>query len=298
VLTVPKIRLFNTPFLPRRVFSGDRLMGRQTFSEVAEKLGIQSLELRLALPVGGEEGMLRTSQVEAVFRHFAVSKTDHHAVILLDIVGFSKYSPEEQASQLATLEFALNVAAEVAQEKGFPIETARSTTGDGFYVWGLDKGIEADINLFVMLAMFLTYLSTLRQRATVAAAVPTIRTAIGIGSHYSYHQPGREPGSTAEYIVGDVTISVARLIGKCRANQIVIGDFHRPDDETGETLSVEAFVQRVAQRLEKITDLTIFGQRVQRFSFYLTGPRQPDGSFRSQKLRIVDKHGFEHFGYN
>src|SRR4051812_4850157 len=82
VLTVPKIRLFSTKLLPRRVFAGERLMGRQTFAEVAEAFGIQAIELRLEAPVGEGEDAIPPELVEQVFANFAVTKTDHRAVIL------------------------------------------------------------------------------------------------------------------------------------------------------------------------------------------------------------------------
>lgn len=298
VLSVPKIRLFNAKDLPRRVFAGDRLMGRRTFAEVAAALGSQSMELRALQPIGEEPGALPPAAVEAIFAQFAVTKTDHHAVILIDIVGFSRFSPEEQACQLATLEFALNIAAEAAREQGLELDLGKSTTGDGFYVWNRYKGFAADVNLLAALVLFLTYLSLLRRRVKIAAAVPTIRAAVSIGSHYSYRQPDREGRRDAEYIVGDVTISLARLMVQAAAEQIVIGEFQRPNDETGETLSSDRFVQAVADRVAEMKELSILGNPLQRLAFYLTGPKLADGSFGIQKLRIVDKHGFEHTGYN
>lgn len=254
--------------------------------------------MRLDAPVGDQPDALSPTEIEELFASYAVTKTDHHAVILLDIVGFSLVTPEQQASQLATLEFALNIAVEAAREQGFEINTARSTTGDGFYVWNLAKGEGADSDLFVVLVLFMAYYQTLRRRVTMAAAVPTIRTAISVGSHYSYHQPTEGRGSAAEYIVGDVTISVARLIGKARGDQILIGDFERPADGTDEALNTARFVQRVSDRLAAIKDLAILGHQLQRCAFYLTGPRQADGSFRPQKMSIQDKHGFTHYCYN
>src|SRR5258708_30400469 len=97
VLTVPKIRLFNSKSLPRRVFAGDRLMGQQTFSEVSAALGVQSVELRLPLPVGDGPDALPVSTIEPVFSPFAVTKVDHRAVILFDIVGSARVAPGLQA---------------------------------------------------------------------------------------------------------------------------------------------------------------------------------------------------------
>ena len=298
VLSVPKIRLFNSKSLPRRVFAGDRLMGHQTFIEVSESLGIHSVELRLPHTIGNAPGELPVALIEPVFARFAVSKVDYHAVMLIDIVSFSRFSPEEQACQLATLEFALNIALEAAREQGIDLDLDRSTTGDGFYVWNRNKGTTADVNLFVALVMFLTYHALLKRRVKIASAVPTIRTAVSIGSHYGYRAPNREGTRDAEYIVGDVTISLARLMQQTAAEQIVVGEFQRPNDESGEMLSVARFVDLVAHRLSEIKGLSILGNQLQRFSLYLTGPRLADGGFGIQKLRIVDKHGFEHFGYN
>lgn len=298
VLTVPKIRLFNAKDLPRRVFAGDRLMGPQTFNEVTAALGVQPVELRLPQPVGNGPDAVPIAAIEPVFTRFAVTKAAHHAVILIDIVGFSRFSPEEQACQLATLEFALNIATEAAREQGVDLDAGRSTTGDGFYVWNRNKGFAADVDLFAALVLFHTYHSLLRRRVKVASAVPTIRTAISIGSHYSYRQPDREGTRDAEYIVGDVTISLARLMAQTAAEQIVIGDFQRPNDDSGEVLPADRFIQVVADRLARMKDLSILGHLLQRLSFYLTGPKLADGGFGIQKLRIVDKHGFEHVGYN
>jgi hypothetical protein len=298
VLAVPKIRLFNTPNLPRRVFLGERQMGRQTFAEVADAFGLQPIELRLDQTVGDDPDALPPALVEQVFNDFAVSKTEHRAVVLLDIVGFTRFSPEEQASQLATLEFALNIAVEAGREQGLSLDIARSTTGDGFYMWNREKGVAADVNLFATLVMFMTYHSLLRRRVKAAAAVPTLRTAISIGSHYNYRQPNRDGTQNAEYIVGDVTISLARLIQRTSAEQIVVGDFQRPDDRSEHTIAADGFLQLVGEQLAGIKGLSILGNPLQRFAFYLTGPRQTDGNFGIQKLKIVDKHGFEHFGYN
>lgn len=297
VLTIPKIRLYNTPDLPRRVFAGDRLMGPQTFNEVAASLGLEPVEVRFDQPVGGGPDSMSTDTIERIFETFSVVKTSQRAVALIDIVGFSRLSPEQQGSQLATLEFALNIAAQAAREQGLAIAESRSTTGDGFYIWNRNKGLDADIGLFVLISLFLTYHSVLRRRVTVAAAVPSVRVVLGVGSHYTYHQPGPTPAQRIEYIVGDVTIHLARLIERARPEQILISDFTRAEDQSA-NLSAASFVDRVSERLAQIESLSVLGNPLERFSMYLTGPRQADGSFGRQKFRVVDKHGFEHLAYN
>ena len=119
------------------------------------------------------------------------------------------------------------------------LDIARSTTGDGFYIWNREKGVAADVNLCVTLVMFMTYHSLLRRRVKVAAAVPTLRTAISIGSHYDYRQPTRDGAPGGEFIVGDVTISLARLIQSTSAEQFVLGDFQRSDDDSDQAISTD-----------------------------------------------------------
>ncbi len=298
VLTMPKIRLFNTASVPARTFAGKRRMGPRTFAEIAEAFGIQAVELRLDQPIGDGPGQLPLTLVEAVFSRFAVSKTSHRAVMLIDIVGFTKYTAEQQASQLASLEFALNIAGEATREQGIEIDLARLTTGDGFYVWNRAKGTEPDLALFVAFVMFMTYHALLARQVRMPGAVSTLRAAIGVGSAYGHHQPNRDGTRDIEYIGGAINITLARLLQRTAANQIIVGDFQRPDDETGRLLPSDDFVRRASERLAGIKGLDILGYPVERFAFYLTGPRRDDGSYGIQKLRVVDKHGFEHFGYN
>jgi len=298
IIAVPKIRLFANAQPPRRVFAGDRRMGRATFAEVAAAYEVQPIEIRLDTPIGEHEGELSPEIVERLFTSFAVNKTEQRAVFLLDIVGFSKLTPELQASQLSTLEFALNIAGEAAKERGFPVELGRSTTGDGFYVWNRRKGIDADIGLFVVLALFVTYFGSLKRQIVMPEAVPEIRTCISIGSHYTYHQPSAVGGQSSEYIVGEVTISLARMIDKARGGQILIGDFFRLDEGINQWVSPDAFVQRVSAALSGVGDVATPSGQLDRFAFYLTGPRDGEGRFRTQVLKVIDKHGFAHLCYN
>jgi len=298
ILTVPKIRLFEIADPPRRLYFGDRRMGDKTFDELAELFQSRPLDVRLSQPIGDGPGLTPIALVEALFAPFAVTKTDQRAVLLLDIVGFSKLLPEQQASQLATLEFALNIAAETANAHGIKFDMRRSTTGDGFYVWNDRKGLEADVDLVLGYVLFAIFHAALKRTVASPVAVPELRAAIGIGSHYNYGQPERTGGSRNDFIVGDVTIQVARLIAQCRTHQILLGAFHRWDAENNVWLDEEQFVERVSTGLQKLIGLPVMGKRIERTALYLTGRRMPEGRFQRQKIRIVDKHGFEHFCFN
>jgi hypothetical protein len=298
VLTVPKIRLFTLEDPPRRVFSGERHMGGAAFDEVARFLGAQPIELRLPRPVGDMAGEIPVATVEGQFVPLSVLRTEARAVLLLDIVGFSKNRPEMQAAQLATLDFVINLAGEATVKLGFPFTMERSTTGDGYYVWNSRKGMDEDVALFVFNALLSIYYSAIKRTTKVAGAVPDMRGTLSVGSHYTYHRPSRGATGFAEYIVGEVTIAVARLIGNCRAGQVMVGEFVRPDPQGGAGTDSEAFVALVDDALKRLAGMDVMGTKVQRATMYLTGPRGPDGRFRRQKLKVVDKHGFAHFGFN
>ncbi|MBM3570357.1 MAG: hypothetical protein FJX46_16565 [Alphaproteobacteria bacterium] len=297
VITVPKIRLFATVDPHRRIFNGERRMGANTFREVSTSLGSEPIEIRLERPVGSEAGEIDPERIEQAFLPFAITETEHRALFLIDIVGFSRGRPEQQASQLATLEFALNIVQATAEANGMVCDLARSTTGDGFYVWNRFKGLSADVDLLAAMVLFLAFHKALARTVQVASAVPRIRVVTAIGRHYTYFQPRAEPGETPQYIVGQVSIEAARLIGSARDGQIMAADDHRPDD-TGIMLDIHAMLARAAQRLAGLSDVTVMGQRIAKVELAATGPAGPDGRIRPQKLRVVDKHGFEHFGYN
>jgi hypothetical protein len=298
ILSIPKVRLFTLENPHERVFVGSRRLDYEHFRDVAKSLEIQPVEIRLDFAIGDGKVGLSHDDVEQIFRNYAALKTEHRAVILLDIVGFSKHTPEAQASQLTTLEFALNIAAESCRQKMLPLEMKRSTTGDGFYIWNRRSGPDADIALFVLLSLFLTYYGALKRGIREKDATPELRTAISVGSHYTFYNPGRNVFKSEEYIVGDVTISVARLIGKTKTNQIVVGVFSRPAHDGKLFYSAEMMIALASQELEKFQGMPLFGNPVDRFAFYLTGPKRQDGTFVNQRMRIIDKHGFEHLCYN
>lgn len=299
ILSIPKVRLFTLKDPDKRVFMGPRRLDPEQFREVAKSLEIQPIEIRLDFAIGDEKVGLSHDDVELIFSNYTTLKTEHRAVVLLDIVGFSKHTPEAQASQLATLEFALNIAEESCRQKMLPIEMKRSTTGDGFYIWNRLSGPDADIALFVLMSLFLTYYGALKRGIREKDATPELRTAISIGSHYTFYNPGRKIVTTSEeYIVGDVTISIARLIGKTKTNQIVVGVFSRPGHDGKMVYSAEVMIALASRELAKFHAMPLFGNSVDRFAFYLTGPKRQDGSYVNQRMRIIDKHGFEHYCYN
>ncbi|MFN4312528.1 MAG: hypothetical protein ACK4FK_18240 [Ferrovibrio sp.] len=298
IITVPKVRLFADHGRHLPVFSESGLMAGGALDETARLLDVQPVELRLERPIGPGPGEIPYMLVEQAFRLFTVTKTLHRAVLLMDIAGFSKATPEQQAAQLTTLEFSLNLAEEMARAHGLAVSFRRTTTGDGFYVWNERPGLRADIDFFCAVAIFQILFAALRRTATDASAVPVLRLCLSIGSHFLYHQPRKDGSDGGAFIVGDVTIQVARLIGTAKPEQILVGDFRRPLGLGQGQCDTETFLRAVSERLAGLKDLRVLGYRIDRISFYLTGPREADGRHVPALITITDKHGFEHRCYN
>lgn len=281
-----------------RILGGGRMMGAQTFAEVCKILKTRPIRVDLPFAIGDGKGEVKPVVVDQVARRYAISRTEHRAVILFDIVGFSKVDPLEQVAQLASLEYSINAAAKKLGEAGLDVEIARSTTGDGFYVWNRARGFEADMRLYAALALILADNAVARTRGE-PRLVPVLRTCYSIGSHYAYHQiEGTRPRGF-EYLVGEVTIQLARLIGKALPGQICIGRFVRPTEPpVVRELDTLMFLARVEKMLEKLSGVTVGGYGIASANSQLTGGKIGEAQYPVLIHRIVDKHGYNHDLFN
>ena len=256
-------------------------MGPATFEEVARSLGAQPLEIRLPQTI--EEADF--DAVNRLVSRYSIPRTKRRAVWLIDIVGFSKSSSRQQASQLASLEFCFNVAGEICRQRGLEIDAARSTTGDGFYLWNRNKAKNAGAYTFSLGALALVYLSALRQGTDAPAYVPQIRASFDIGSHYNYFQLGSHDSVGSDFIVGDVTIRLARIIDHAAPDQFLIGDFLREEAAGDGTTD---FLDRATSTLQSFRDLSILGAPLRELTLSMEAPC----------LEVTDKHGQVHRCYN
>ena len=296
VLAVPITTLFRAAGAHPRVFVDRRRMGVQTFASVAAQFGITPVEIPLPDPAARAPGLPLEALIERVFAQYAVTTTHQRAVLLIGIDEFSLFSPEQQAAQLTMLEFALNIAEEQVRLKGVPIDLGRSTTGDGFYLWNRNKGFEADLALFAVFMLALAVHASMQQQDRYSY-VPAIRSCFGLGSHYGYAHPNPREPSAHDYIVGDVTIRLARLIEKTRRNQIVFAEFTRQLDDKA-TVNTSGFLHHAAGIVEMLRGRPLGDSAIERISTYLTGPKTGDGDFQVTRLTITDKHGVDPFAYN
>lgn len=281
-----------------RILGGGRMMSASTFAEVCKVLKTRPIKVDLPFAIGDGKGEVKPVVLDQVARRYAISLTEHRAVILFDIVGFSKVDPLEQVAQLASLEYSINSAAKKLGEAGLDVEIARSTTGDGFYVWNRARGFEADMRLYAALVLILADNAVARSRGE-SRLVPVLRTCYSIGSHYAYHQiEGTRPRGF-EYLVGEVTIQLARLIGKALPGQICIGRFVRPTEPpVVRELDTLMFLARVEKMLEKLSGVTVGGYGIASANSQLTGGKIGEVPYPVLIHRIVDKHGYNHDLFN
>jgi hypothetical protein len=207
-------------------------------------------------------------------------------------------------TQLNSLSYSLNSAHAKMLELDVGINFARSSSGDGFYVWNRDHGIDANVNLYHFMHLVLADNAIARSKS-VAKAVPRLRACFHVGSCYEFHQAEGLNPTIHNFIVGDVTIELARMIEAAYPGQILVGDFmadlsNQIQDDTESQVNLDAvrFLQRAQGNLAKLSGLELSGERVTAIKCYLTGERLENGEFNIRRLNIRDKHGLTRTAYN
>lgn len=277
------------------LISGQAHLPLVQLNKVARLLDVEPTKVTLRDTLSGSEK--ETQIIEAMVKRYGVHHVTHRAVALFDIVGFSLLSPFEQMTQLNSLAYSLNSAHSKLLDRKIGISFARSSTGDGFYIWNRDKGEIPNINLYHFMQLVLADNAIARSKA-VARSVPLLRTAFHIGSCYEFHQADGLTPTTYDYIVGDVTVELARMIEKAMPGQIFVGAFEQlPQEETGASDAIQ-FVDYTQRNMRKLHGLELSGERVSSIKCYLTGERCDDGRFSIRKLAVDDKHGLSRFVYN
>ena len=298
------------PRLPKRVsarfitelISGDRQLTIAQIQKVAKLLDIEPVFIPLRQPLTGH--FVETEIIEKMIRRYGINYVASRAGTLFDIVGFSLLTPFEQMTQLNSLSYSLNSAHAKMLEQDIGINFARSSSGDGFYIWNRDHGLEANVNLYHFMHIVLADNAIARSKA-VSRAVPRLRACFHVGSCYEFHQAEGLNPTIHDFIVGEVTIELARMIEAAMPGQILVGEFvaELPEQDFGEEeaqldLDAVTFLQRAQGNLSKLSGLELSGEKVTAIKCYLTGERQENGEFSIRRLRITDKHGLSRTAYN
>ncbi len=291
-----------SPRFITELISGKRQLTFTQMQKVARLLDVQPVYIALREPLSGTR--IETQIIEKMIRRYGINYIESRAVTLFDIVGFSLLTPFEQMTQLNSLSYSLNSAHAKMLEQDVGINFARSSSGDGFYVWNRDHGLEANVNLYHFMHIVLADNAIARSKST-SKAVPRLRACFHVGACYEFHQAEGLNPTMHDFIVGDVTIELARMIDAALPGQILVGDFladlstePKDHEETQAHLDAVTFLQRAQGNLPKLAGLEFSGERVSAIKCYLTGEHMGAGQFNIRRLQIKDKHGLSRVAYN
>lgn len=281
----------------RKLISGKRQKSREELFEISKRLDVAPTFIHLSTALTEEVTVL--AAVEQLIKRYGLSYVESRAVLLFDIVEFSLHTPFEQASQLNSLSYSLNSAYNKLLARGIEINFARTTTGDGYYIWNRDLGPRASQDLFYFMLLVVADNAEARA-ASKGHTVPVIRTGYHIGGHYELYQAEGVNPTVFSYIVGEVTIELARMVDLAQAHQILIGDFSCENPVQGAAmgtskLSAPAFVSICNRDLAALQGTQLSGKAIGSMTCHLSDSTEKAGP---RRFRIVDKHGLSRHAYN
>lgn len=280
------------------LLAGPKYLAPADFERICAVLGNTALVVGVGLEPGGE---VSAALVDGIVTRYGVSLVRERAVVLLDVVGFSLRAPLDQLAMLNSLNYSVNSACRQLQSRDIHIDFARTTTGDGFYIWNRAQGSEATIALYELMMLILADNAVARHKAK-RFPVPSLRAAFHVGEHYEFYQVEALNPTAFGYIVGQVTIDLSRLIEKALPGQILLGEFAIAMEgrENGQTFSCDTrgFVAQAATRLEGLNGLAVADDQIDAIRCYLTGPSETDGGFLVSRYAIPDKHDTFRYAYN
>ena len=292
-----------SPRFITELISGDRKLTITQMQKVSRLLNIEPKNIPLRVPLEGSS--VETQIIEKMIRKYGINYVPSRAVTLFDITGFSLLTPFEQMTQLNSLSYSLNSAHAKMLEADVNIDFARSSSGDGFYIWNRDVGLEASVNLYHFMHIVLADNAIARSKST-SNTVPRLRACFHVGSCYEFHQAEGLNPTTHDFIVGDVTIELARMIDAAVPGQILVGDFmadiefvqDNGDVTIQPNVDAVTFMQRAQGNLAQLSGVVLSGERVSAIKCYLTGEDMGGGQFNIRRLTIKDKHGLSRVAFN
>jgi hypothetical protein len=309
-----KIQVFHVPSLSlpllaksrRDLLQLDRYVDSQKEADALIASGCSETTFDLKFAIGKNPAHIE--EVNDILHYYSVTEIESRAVALFDMVSFSVHSPHEQITHVSVLSYYIKLAAARCMTLDLPIDICLTTTGDGFYVWNRRRGLDADIALFCAVVLALGYMYAARKLTdTSVASIPRLRCAIDFGSHYEYYMSGMAGAEAGGYIVGDVTISLARLVSKALSGQLLVGESYiklGEDDQKwkqmvdGDEIDSLTFLVIAQNTLAKFTGVPIPNGRIAEAKVNFTGPRLSEDSFSIRKYYVTDKHGLDHGCYN
>jgi len=285
----------------RELVSSPKQQKVERLGQMAQTLGLSLVTIPLHHGLSGRSQ--ETDSIERIIRRYGINYSDNRAVALFDIVGFSLLTPFEQMTQLNSLSYSLNSAHSRMLSKKIDIRFARSNTGDGFYIWNRDEGDNANTNLYHFMHLVLAD-NAIARRKGKTRVVPVLRTCFHLGSCYEFYQAESLSPMLYSYLVGDVTIELARMVDKALPGQIMVGEFRlrqQPSPESmlnPEELDAIRFVDIAQEHLTKLNGLELAGEPINSIKCYLTGQPVAGGGYDVRRMEIYDKHGIAYHAFN
>lgn len=280
------------------VLAGPKYLSPEEFRRVSQVFNCKPEVLRVSLRMDSEHV---ASVISDIVRCYGVSLVRNRAVMLLDAVEFSLQSPFDQMAMLNSLSYSVNSAYGQLLSKDIKIDFARTTTGDGFYIWNRATTSEANTALYRLMMMILAD-NAVAQRKARSSWVPKLRAAFHVGEHYEFHQVEGINPTNFSYIVGQVTVDLARMLERALPGQILLGDFEFQFGGNAVERSMRFdtldFVENTAATLDQLNGLDISGGSVQNIRCYLTGRSLGNGRYLVSRYHIRDKHGATRAVYN
>jgi hypothetical protein len=280
------------------VLAGSKFVSAAEFERIRGVLGDASRVFRTSFPLDESPD---DEMVTRLVTRYGVSLVPERAVVLIDAVGFSLRTPLEQVAMVNSMSYSMNSAYRQLLSQDVEINFARTTTGDGFYIWNRARTMDANIALYQLVMLILADNAVARRKAK-RFPVPVLRAAFHVGEHYEFYQVEALNPTTFGYIVGQVTIELSRMIEQALPGQILLGDFNIEMSDGSEDgiqrYSTLDFVDRTVRKLEQLKGLVVAEDQIENIRCYLTGHPMPRGKFLVSRYEILDKHGKSHAVYN
>ncbi|MDB2654617.1 hypothetical protein N9Y68_06840 [Luminiphilus sp.] len=275
----------------RDLISGSRFKAHNEIFEIASKLGVAPSFIKLDQALTTDDETV--AQIDSMIKRYSLGHEESRAVVLFDIADFSLFRPFEQASQLNSLSYSMNSAYSKLKREGIEVNFARTTTGDGYYVWNRDLGIFPNVDLLTFFLLVLIDNAVAREKSQFGS-VPTLRSAFHIGSHYELSQAEGINPTVLSYIVGDVTIKLARLVESVPAAGIHMGDFLAPLPDSDALATPAEFLCHSRDELLDMSGIRVDEGRLMNIHFQSWSA----GQLEERLIEVTDKHGLSQGAHN
>lgn len=281
------------------LIKGSRQLDLVTMKEIESTHKLYRARIKLPYPI--DEYQLDTRLIDSIVKRYSVSYIENRAVALFDIVGFSRYTPFQQVTLINSLSYSINSAHNKLREKGINLRFAKTTTGDGFYIWNREPSVEDNINIYHMMHVVLAD-NAIAKTKSYGHTAPTLKTAFHVGSYYEFYQSEALHPTQYTYIVGDVTVELARMIEKALPGQIIMGDFNcqiptSADEDVFIHVDTINFIKLLQDTLSGLRGLDLSNEGIESIKCYLTGQKKNDG-FTISRYKLTDKHHYSRYVYN